>query len=101
MTKEKLLAAIRELPRETQWEIRDAIPKRPRGRPRVVGPTPDFFMKLEAKEFFDALPFDMSEMEKFRAVKKAVPGLGWGALERLCRNEDSRFRRMRARMAGT
>jgi hypothetical protein len=100
MTEAEILAVIRELPREAQWRIRDALPKRRRGRPRADGPTPNYLMKKEAKDVWAALPSDMSEGEKLRAVRKAIPGLGPGVIERLCHNEDSYFRRSR-RKAGS
>lgn len=104
-TREEIIAAILELPPEDQWwivdAIRDALPKRRVGRPHSDGPTKTFLWKLEACRVFASLPNDMPEIECIRAAQKVAPELGFGPLQRLYRNEDSRFRRERRRWAST
>jgi hypothetical protein len=88
MTEDEIIAAIRELPREAQWRIRDALKKRPRGRPLGSRIMP---IKNEALKMINSLPVSMTEVEKMRAVLAKFPQLSWGPLETLIRGKDKRF----------
>lgn len=90
MTEEEIIAAIRKCPPDSQWRIRDAIPKRPRGRPRG---NRDFAIKDEALKMLNALS-GMTELQKIRAVqaRPEFRKLSYGQLVKLIDGDDWRFK---------